>query len=99
MLAANERYEEALEELIESVRIDRAFADGAARKAALAIFDILGLDSPVTREYQAAAFKRAVFSGNWRLARRILRLVYSAFGAHPVGTIALTTFRCIFRRG
>ena len=52
MLAANERYEEALEELIESVAIDRAFADGAARKAVLAIFDILGLDSPITREYQ-----------------------------------------------
>ena len=39
-------------ELLESVRLDRKFADGAARKAALAIFDILGLDSPVTREYQ-----------------------------------------------
>jgi len=52
MLAAQERYEEALEELIESVRLDRAFADGAARKAVLAVFDILGLDSPLTREYQ-----------------------------------------------
>jgi putative thioredoxin len=52
MLAAGERYEEALDELIESVRLDKGFADGAARKAALAVFDILGLDSPVTREYQ-----------------------------------------------
>jgi putative thioredoxin len=52
MLAARERYEEALDELIESVRIDRSFADGAARKAILAIFDIIGLDSPMTREYQ-----------------------------------------------
>jgi putative thioredoxin len=52
MLAAQERYEEALDELLESVRIDRSFADGAARKAMLAVFDILGLDSPVTREYQ-----------------------------------------------
>jgi putative thioredoxin len=52
MLAAGAQYEEALEELLESVRLDRKFADGAARKAALAIFDILGLDSPVTREYQ-----------------------------------------------
>lgn len=52
MLAAKGRYQEALEELIESVRIDRSFADGAARKAVLAIFDILGLDSPMTREYQ-----------------------------------------------
>jgi putative thioredoxin len=52
LLASQGLYEPALEELIESVRIDRTFADGAARKAALAVFDILGLDSPVTREYQ-----------------------------------------------
>ncbi len=52
MLAANEKYEAALDELIESVRIDRAFADGAARKAILAVFDILGLDSELTRDYQ-----------------------------------------------
>ncbi len=52
MLAAQERYQEALDELLESVRIDRTFADGAARKAMLAIFDILGLDAPLTREYQ-----------------------------------------------
>lgn len=52
MLAAREQYEAALDELLESVRLDRSFADGAARKAALAIFDILGLDSPLTREYQ-----------------------------------------------
>ncbi|GIW13152.1 MAG: co-chaperone YbbN [Tepidiforma sp.] len=52
MLAAQERYQEALDELLESVRLDRTFADGAARKAMLAVFDILGLDSPTTREYQ-----------------------------------------------
>ena len=52
MLAARERYEPALDELLESVRLDRSFAEGAARKAALAVFDILGLDSPVTRDYQ-----------------------------------------------
>jgi len=52
MLAAREQYEPALDELLESVRLDRAFADGAARKAVLAVFDILGLDSPTTREYQ-----------------------------------------------
>lgn len=52
MLAAREQYERALDELIESVRLDRSFAEGAARKAALAVFDILGLDSPVTRDYQ-----------------------------------------------
>ncbi len=52
MLAAQERYQEALDELLESVSIDRAFADGAARQAALAVFDILGLDAPLTRDYQ-----------------------------------------------
>ncbi len=52
LLAAKEQYEPALEELLESIRIDRGFAEGAARKAVLAIFDILGLDSPLTREYQ-----------------------------------------------
>lgn len=52
MLAANQQYQQALDELLESVRLDRNFADGAARKAMLAIFDILGLDSPITREYQ-----------------------------------------------
>ena len=52
MLAAREQYEDALDELVESVRIDRTFADGAARKAMLAIFDILGLDSEVTKDYQ-----------------------------------------------
>lgn len=52
MLAAKADYEAALDELIESVRIDRAFAEGAARKAILAVFDIVGLDSTMTREYQ-----------------------------------------------
>ena len=52
MLAAREQYEAALDELIASVRIDRSFADGAARKAVLAVFDILGLDSPMVKEYQ-----------------------------------------------
>ena len=52
MLAARGRYDEALDELLESVRLDRNFADGAARKAVLAVFDILGLDSDLTRDYQ-----------------------------------------------
>ncbi|MFQ5380552.1 MAG: tetratricopeptide repeat protein [Dehalococcoidia bacterium] len=52
MLAARGRHQDALDELLESVRLDRDFADGAARKAVLAVFDLLGLDSPATREYQ-----------------------------------------------
>lgn len=52
MLAAREQYEPALDELIDSVRIDKTFADGAARKAVLAIFDIVGLDSALAKDYQ-----------------------------------------------
>jgi putative thioredoxin len=52
MLAAQEDYIDALDELLASVQADRSFEDGAARKAMLAIFDILGLDSAITREYQ-----------------------------------------------
>ena len=51
-LAANEQYEAALDELLESIRLDKSFAEGAARKAVLAVFDILGLDSELTRDYQ-----------------------------------------------
>ncbi len=52
LLASQGKHEGALEQLLESIRIDRTFAGSAARKAALAIFDILGSDSPVTRDYQ-----------------------------------------------
>jgi len=52
MLAAREDYPAALDELLESIRLNRSFADGAAQKAALAVFEVLGLDSPVTRDYQ-----------------------------------------------
>ena len=52
MLAANEEWQAALDELLESVRLDKSFADGAARKAVLAIFDLIGLDDPGVKEYQ-----------------------------------------------
>ncbi|MGE0229044.1 MAG: thioredoxin [Dehalococcoidia bacterium] len=52
MLAARGQYEAALGELVESVRLDRTFADGAARKAVLAVFDIVGVTSPLARQYQ-----------------------------------------------
>jgi putative thioredoxin len=52
ILAAQGQFEPALDELLESVRLDRRFADEAARKAILAVFDILGGDAPLTREYQ-----------------------------------------------
>lgn len=52
LLASREHYEEALDELIESVRLDRRFADEAARKAVLAVFDIIGPDTEMARDYQ-----------------------------------------------
>ena len=52
MLAAYGRYEEALDELLESVRLNRHFEADAARKAVLAVFDILGRESTLVREYQ-----------------------------------------------
>lgn len=52
MLAAREDYLAALTELLESVRADKTWEDGAARKAMLAIFEILGMDSTITRDYQ-----------------------------------------------
>ena len=52
MLASREQWEAALDELLESVRMDRHFADEAARKAMLAVFDILGMDAPIVRDYQ-----------------------------------------------
>ena len=52
ILAAEGLHQEALDELLESVRLDRKFEEGAARKAALVVFDLLGPDSELTREYQ-----------------------------------------------
>ncbi len=52
LLASQEKYEEALDELLESIRLDRRFADEAARKAVLAIFDILGPQTELARDYQ-----------------------------------------------
>jgi putative thioredoxin len=52
MLAAAGDYVAALGELLESVRYDKTWEDGAARKSMLAIFEILGMDSTITRDYQ-----------------------------------------------
>jgi putative thioredoxin len=51
LLAARGQYEAALEELLRSVKLDRSFADQAARKAMVAVFEIVGL-TPLTRDYQ-----------------------------------------------
>lgn len=45
----NQRYEEAMQQLLELMRKDRSYGDDAARKALLKLFDILGDDPRVPR--------------------------------------------------
>lgn len=52
LLAAREDYPAAMEELLASLRVDKAYEDDAARKAMLAIFELLGVESALTRQYQ-----------------------------------------------
>jgi putative thioredoxin len=51
-LASEQRYEEALEQLLESVKRDCEFDDQSARKSMLDIFEKLGSDSDLMRSYR-----------------------------------------------
>jgi len=55
-LAAAQRYADGLEQLIEAVELDPEFDDGngkgAAKKAMVEIFDILGPEDPVANDYR-----------------------------------------------
>lgn len=51
-LAAAGRHAEALRLLMDTIHVDRAFDEGAARVAMLEVFDALGADSDLVHEYR-----------------------------------------------
>ena len=56
-LAAASRHKDALEQYLEVVRRDRKFQDGAARKAMLDIFDLLGSGNELVDHYRSELAK------------------------------------------
>ena len=52
LLAARQEYREAMEELLEIVRRDRGFQDDVGRRTLLQVFNLLGTDSDLVREYR-----------------------------------------------
>lgn len=51
-LAAGGSYDEALETLLAAIKLDPRYNEGAARRAMLDLFEVMGPDAPQTREYR-----------------------------------------------
>ncbi|MCK4298119.1 MAG: tetratricopeptide repeat protein [Planctomycetes bacterium] len=51
-LAADGRYQEALEEFLQTLRLDRDFRSGAAKEAVLRVFRLVGEENEMVREYR-----------------------------------------------
>ena len=52
-LAKRGNYEAALDGMLDILRQDKRFKDGEVRKVIVALFELLGEESPITQEYRS----------------------------------------------